>query len=120
MKQRFLSAYRRARNGVLAASWLLIGYGWWSSQMRWLLVGGLLLNLYAAVMMAKDKQYAKEGRFRIPESSLLLIAGLGGAAGTWAVMMLYRHKTKHPSFMIAVPLFFIIQMVLLVFAFLNR
>ncbi|WP_228728174.1 DUF1294 domain-containing protein [Brevibacillus composti] len=116
MKNRHLSTSRRIRNTVLACSWLMIAGSWWSGQPLWLWGGAVLVNLYAAVIMAKDKRYAREGRLRIPESSLLLTAALGGAAGAWAAMMLFRHKTKHLSFTLTIPLFLIIQAYLLILA----
>ncbi|MEJ8547762.1 DUF1294 domain-containing protein [Brevibacillus borstelensis] len=114
--QRHLKTYKTIRNVLLLCAWILIGYGWWSGQQLWLYAGTALVNIYALIMMAKDKRWAKQGKLRIPESGLLLVAALGGAAGTWAGMIFFRHKTKHLSFTIPVPIFFIIQMYLLFIA----
>ncbi len=46
----------------------------------------------------------KKPRRRIPEKTLFLIAALGGSPGVLAGMYLFRHKTKHKSFVFGVPL----------------
>jgi uncharacterized membrane protein YsdA (DUF1294 family) len=112
---RQLASHRRNRNVLLAAAWVLLIGGWVSSY-SWLMAGGGLLgNVYAYYLMAVDKQLAPKRGFRIPEASLLLTAALGGGAGALAGMLTHRHKTKHASFLILVPIFCILQ----VFALIN-
>ena len=48
----------------------------------------------------------------VPET-LLLLAALGGGAGAWLAMELFRHKTQHRSFRICVPLFTLIWIVVI-------
>ena len=45
----------------------------------------------------------KKPRRRIPERTLFLIAALGGSIGVLLGMYLFRHKTKHRSFVFGVP-----------------
>jgi len=47
-----------------------------------------------------DKMQAKRGGLRVPEISLLTIAGAGGFAGALAAMVLFRHKTTRLKFWI--------------------
>lgn len=85
------------------------------SPIPWLLAaGGLLLNGYGYYLMMHDKRLAKKRGFRIPEASLLLVAALGGGIGALVAMLACRHKTKHLSFMIVVPLFCFLQVFLLI------
>ncbi len=63
-----------------------------------------LLNLAGLLAMGVDKYRAKRHAWRIPEANLFLISLLGGSIGTWAGMYLFRHKTKHWSFVIGMPL----------------
>ena len=69
-----------------------------------LLVGLVVMNVLAFALMGIDKLKAKKGAWRIPEKTLLAIALLLGGAGAWAGMQVFRHKTKHLSFRIIVPL----------------
>jgi uncharacterized membrane protein YsdA (DUF1294 family) len=55
-------------------------------------------NLMAFVLMVLDKRRAEAGDRRIPESTLLLWAFLGGAFGTVAAARLVRHKTRKQPF----------------------
>lgn len=62
------------------------------------------VNLTAFALYGADKRKAKRGEWRIPERTLLAIALLMGGAGAFAGMRVFRHKTKHLSFRILVPL----------------
>ncbi len=55
-------------------------------------------NLIAFVLMVLDKRKAEAGDRRIPESTLLLWAFVGGAFGTVAAARLVRHKTRKQPF----------------------
>ncbi len=69
------------------------------------IIAGLVLwNLMAFAMMGVDKRRAKRGEWRVRERTLLLSAFLLGGPGILAGMLVFRHKTKHRSFQILVPL----------------
>ena len=42
-------------------------------------------------------------------------SGAGRQPGVWAGMYLFRHKTKHVSFVLGIPLILIVQTALLIF-----
>ena len=67
------------------------------------------INLIAFNAAFSDKRRAIKGRRRIRERTLFLLAVLGGSVGLYAGMLLFRHKTKHLSFMLGVPLIFICE-----------
>ena len=69
----------------------------------------ICVNIIAFILYGLDKKYAREGRWRIPEKTLLGIAMIGGAAGAWIGMQTFRHKTKHMSFRMLVPLFAVVH-----------
>lgn len=69
----------------------------------------LLVNLAAFAAYGIDKRRAQKDRWRIPESTLLLLAFFGGALGALLGMSVFRHKTKHWKFKILVPLFLALQ-----------
>ena len=74
----------------------------------------ICVNVRAFILYGLDKKYAREGRWRIPEKTLLGIALIGGAAGAWIGMQTFRHKTKHMSFRMLVPLFAVVHMWMIV------
>lgn len=64
--------------------------------------------------MLADKHKAKKNKWRIPESTLMLTAALGGSVGSLIGMYTVRHKTKHPKFTVGIPLILALQIVLAV------
>lgn len=75
----------------------------------------LLINAAGFLIMRSDKRRAVKNMWRIPERSLMTLAALGGSAGVFLGMVIFRHKTKHPKFSIGVPLLLTIQALLLLF-----
>ena len=71
------------------------------------------LNLLAFGAMGLDKWKAKRGRWRIPERTLFLLAGLGGSLGGLAGMAVFRHKTRHWKFRLGFPALLLLQAALL-------
>ena len=69
----------------------------------------LIVNAAAFLLMLVDKQKAKKKLWRIPESTLLLSAAIGGSIGSLAGMYTFRHKTKHLKFTLGVPAILILQ-----------
>ena len=64
----------------------------------------VFINVAAFAMYGLDKHKAREGRWRIPESTLIGVALIGGGVGAYAGMQTFRHKTKKPMFRFGVPL----------------
>ena len=85
--------------------------------MKWVLLILAAVNLLAFALYGIDKLKAKKGAWRIPESTLLLVAFLGGSLGALLGMELFRHKTKHAKFRVLVPLFLILHIALGVYIF---
>lgn len=75
----------------------------------------IIVNAAAFLLMLADKQKAKRGLWRIPESTLMGVAVIGGSVGTLAGMYTFRHKTRHLKFVLGVPLIFAIQILLTIF-----
>ena len=72
----------------------------------------VLINLAAFLLMGDDKRRAKrKGARRIPEQVLFLAALLGGSPGAILGMWTFRHKTKHSSFVIGMPLLLLLNIV---------
>lgn len=74
----------------------------------------LIINAAGFLLMLADKHKAKKNKWRIPESTLMLVAALGGSVGSLIGMYMVRHKTRHPKFTIGIPLILALQIVLAV------
>ena len=79
----------------------------------------LIINIVAFAAFGIDKWKSKNGKWRIPEATLLLLAFLGGSVGSLAGMYLFHHKTKHKKFTVSVPIFLILQICLLAYVLLK-
>ena len=92
--------------------------------MKIFLVFYIIMNLVTFILYGADKAKAKKGKWRIPEKTLLLFAACFGGLGAFLGMKIFRHKTKHTSFKILVPVFMIIQFILIAagayFLFIRR
>ncbi|WP_201000378.1 DUF1294 domain-containing protein [Paenibacillus glycanilyticus] len=73
----------------------------------------LVVNIIAFAMMGMDKNYARRKKRRIPEKRLFGVSAIGGALGAWIGMQIWRHKTKHASFRVGIPLLFIFNLVVI-------
>jgi uncharacterized membrane protein YsdA (DUF1294 family) len=58
----------------------------------------VIINLTAFVLFMLDKALAQERARRIPESTLLLVALIGGSVGAIAGQQYWRHKTHKEPF----------------------
>lgn len=77
-----------------------------------IILGYLLLsNLVAFVVYGIDKYKARKGKWRISESTLLMLAIFGGSIGAWLAMKVFHHKTMHKKFYIGVPVIIVLQLV---------
>jgi len=65
------------------------------------------INLLSLTIYGLDKRKAIRGRQRIPETTLLLMAVIGGSIGALIGMIAFRHKTKKLKFTIGVPIILI-------------
>ena len=87
--------------------------------MKTILLVLAILNLAAFALYGLDKLKAKKGLWRIRESTLLLVAALGGSLGALLGMEVFRHKTKHWKFRILVPVFLMLHIALGVYMVKN-
>jgi len=81
----------------------------------WIIAGGafILWNIITFCMYWSDKRKAEKNKWRVPEKTLILVAFLMGGLGALLGMHLLRHKTKHMSFKILVPLGLVINLIVI-------
>ena len=77
-----------------------------------------IINLAGLALMGIDKYKAKKRAFRIPEATLFIVAIIGGSIGSLIGMYLFRHKTRHRSFVFGMPFILLLQ-IALVYAILK-
>jgi len=83
------------------------------------LVTYLILNLFAFLLMGRDKSLARRKRWRIPEAWFFTLALVGGAPGVWLGMRFFHHKTKHNSFLYGIPALFVLNLAFVAFVLLR-
>lgn len=81
--------------------------------MKFFLLYLLIVNAAGFLVMTADKLLARNGMWRVPERTLLMLAAIGGSMGVWAAMYTVRHKTRHAKFHLGVPAIVTAQILLL-------
>ena len=79
-----------------------------------ILVYLIVINLISFITMGVDKSKARKRSWRIPESTLFVLALIGGSIGSIVGMHLFRHKTKHWYFLYGMPAILIIQILIVI------
>ena len=74
-----------------------------------------IISLVAIAVTVADKVKAKSGAWRVKERTLFIISALGGGIAMYITMHVIRHKTKHMSFMIGIPLIIAAQVAAFIF-----
>lgn len=69
------------------------------------------INILTFIIYGIDKLKAKRGKWRIAESTLLLLAIVGGSIGAWWGVRVWHHKTKHKKFKYGVPFIVAMQII---------
>ena len=80
----------------------------------------LLINLLGFYIMYSDKKKAKNGEYRIREKTLFLVALLLGGIGVYLGMYKFRHKTRHLSFTVGIPICIILNIASIYYIFANN
>ena len=76
----------------------------------YLLIG---INVLTLIVYGIDKWNAKQGKRRISEATLLMLAIIGGSVGALLGMRIWHHKTMHKKFKYGLPLILLAQIALL-------
>lgn len=80
----------------------------------------MFVNSVAFFLYGIDKSKAVKGKWRIPESTLLGSALIGGGLGAWIGMRFFHHKTRKKKFSVGIPLIIVIEYGLLSWIFAGR
>lgn len=83
-------------------------------QVTLLLIGYvIIINLTGFFLMGIDKKKAVKHAFRIPESTLFIVALIGGSLGSLLGMYVFHHKTRHWYFVYGMPAILLLQLIAL-------
>lgn len=69
----------------------------------------LLINALGFVLMLLDKRRARKKQWRISEATLMIVALVGGSAGSLLGMYAAHHKTRKLKFTAGIPLILLLQ-----------
>ena len=85
--------------GLMVGWAVLLAWGVWMQRLPlWSLAALAALNIVTLWMYAADKNAARAGRWRIPESNLHLLSLLGGWPAAWLAQQNMRHKSSKKEF----------------------
>lgn len=73
------------------------------------------MSVLTFILFGTDKAKARSGGKRVPEKVLLSACALGGAAGGLLGMIVFRHKTRKPVFIVFVPVFLALHVFIILF-----
>lgn len=77
----------------------------------------IIINLIGLFLMGIDKRRARRRGWRVSERTPFTVALLCGSVGILIGMYLFRHKTRHLSFVMGIPAILVAQLLLLSFLF---
>ena len=81
--------------------------------MELLLYYFVCVNVLTFFVYGIDKWQARQGKWRISEATLLLVAVIGGSIGAWLGMRVWRHKTMHKKFKYGIPAILMIHIIII-------
>lgn len=68
--------------------------------MQWIAGWAFAASVFTFIAYRSDKRRAESGAWRTSESTLHLMAFLGGWPGAFLAQQAFRHKTSKPSFQV--------------------
>ena len=74
----------------------------------------ILINFIAFLSMYIDKKKAIKEKWRIKESTLLMLALVGGSIGAIIGMYAFHHKTQKPRFFLGIPIKIVLQILIVI------
>lgn len=77
-----------------------------------LIIYFILITAVTFAIFGIDKLKAKKSWWRIPESTLFILAIIGGSIGALLGMHIFHHKTLHKKFTIGIPAILVLQIIL--------
>lgn len=73
------------------------------------------INVITFLIYGIDKWKAKKHKWRISESTHLMLAVIGGSVGAWIGMKTWHHKSLHKKFKYGIPFILTLQLALMIY-----
>ena len=83
------------------------------SEIQLIIIYLAAINMVTFFIFGIDKWKAKRSKWRIPETTLLGLAVIGGSIGAWLGMKVWHHKTMHKKFKYGIPLILLAQIAII-------
>nr|WP_294669279.1 DUF1294 domain-containing protein [uncultured Ruminococcus sp.] len=80
-------------------------------MLYFLIIYLVVVNIIAIALTIYDKRASVLGLWRVRESTLMLFSFLGGSVLMYLTMRIIHHKTRHPLFMVGIPIIFVLQII---------
>lgn len=80
-------------------------------MLYFLIIYLVVVNIIAIALTIYDKRESVLGLWRVRESTLMLFSFLGGSVLMYLIMRIIHHKTRHPLFMVGIPIIFVLQII---------
>lgn len=74
----------------------------------------LAINLITFIIYGIDKYKSIKHKYRISESTLIILAILGGSLGAFFGMIIFHHKIKKKKFIILIPIILLLWVYILI------
>ncbi len=74
----------------------------------------IIINIITFLSMLLDKKKAEKGKWRTKESTLIILALIGGSIGEIIGMFVWHHKTQKFKFLIGVPMIIVLQILIII------
>ena len=91
-----------------------------AEMMKVFLIYLMVINVVTFFTYGIDEWKAKRSKWRIPESTLLVMALMGGSIGAWFGMKVWHHKTMHKKFKYGVPVIIFAQLAIVGYIIFRR
>ena len=75
----------------------------------------ITINAITFIAYGIDKWKAYKNKWRVQETTLLLLAVFGGSIGAFLGMKVWHHKTMHKKFKYGIPFILILQIGILLY-----
>ncbi|MBY7143197.1 DUF1294 domain-containing protein [Virgibacillus sp. NKC19-3] len=89
------------------------------NELNTIIIYILGVNAITFFLMGRDKTRSKKQQYRIPERTFWILSVCGGSLGCYSGMKVFRHKTKHRSFVIGMPFLIIFQLIGIAYIFVS-